>query len=273
MTRVRQRCAKFIATRFFERLVTALILFNAAILGIQSNGGALEQSNAFLNRIDYIILICFVIELSLRLFVHGWRFFRSGWNVFDFLIVGISVLPQTGPLAILRTFRIFRVLRLISISPKMRSVVSAFLNAIPSMASVLAILLIVIYVAAVFATQVFGVSSDPLLQKRFGTLGASMLSLFQVMTLEQWVDLLDATMVEFPYAWIFFVVFLIITTFSVLNLFIGIIVDAMNVLANENTKGGNRHSPEAPAEQWDIRKELDDIKSTLKRLEQQISNR
>ena len=175
----------------------------------------------------------FVAELVAKLIVYRWRFFRSGWNVFDFIIVGISLVPASGNLSVLRALRILRVLRLLSVVPDLRKVIEALLRAVPGMSSIVAVLMLVFYVSAVLSTKLFGLEVHPDdtagdMQEWFGTIGASMYSLFQIMTLESWsMGIVRPTMELYPWAWVFFVPFIILTSFAVLNLFIAIIVNAM----------------------------------------------
>ncbi len=165
-----------------------------------------------------------MIEIALKLVAHGARFFRSGWNVFDFLIVGIALMPATHGLSVLRALRILRVLRVISAAPRLRRVVEGFVTALPGMGSVFLLMGIIFYIGAVMATKLFGASFP----ECFGTLGASFYSLFQIMTLESWsMGIVRPVMDVYPYAWLFFVPFIMVTTFAVVNLLVGLIVNSM----------------------------------------------
>lgn len=232
---LRQRIGIFTESKPFSWAIIALLLVNAVVLGLETSPSVMAKYGVFLEGLDRAILGIFVVELLAKLFAFRLSFFRSGWNVFDFIIIGISLIPAIGPFAMLRTLRILRVMRLVSVVPKMRRVISALLGAIPGMASILAVLLVIFYVTAVLTTQVFGHTDDPVLDELFGSIGDSMFTLFQLMTLEGWTnDIANPTMAHFPWAWAFFVIFIVITTFAVLNLFIGIIVDAMNILHEED---------------------------------------
>ena len=213
--------------------IAVLIVLNAITLGLETSATAMAAVGPYLLAADRAILGVFVVELLSKLIVYRWRFFRSGWNVFDFLIVGISLVPASGNLSVLRALRILRVLRLLSVIPQMRRVVQALLEAIPGMGSIVAVLFLVFYVSSVLATKLFGLAVHPLdadgnMQEWFGTIGRSMYSLFQIMTLESWsMGIVRPTMELYPWAWIFFVPFIVLTSFAVLNLFIAIIVNAM----------------------------------------------
>lgn len=251
--------AKFVHSANLTRFITILILINAVTLGLETNPAIMSRYGGILVAIDHTILFIFVCEILLKLFSFRLHFFRSGWNVFDFLIVGISVLPALGPFDIMRTLRVLRVMRLISIVPKMRRVITSLLSAIPGMTSVLAVLLLIFYVAAVMTAQLFGAVQEPAMQNLYGTIGDSMFTLFQLMTLEGWVDdIAGPTMALFPWSWVFFVFFIVITSFAVLNLFIGIIVDAMQIMHSEEADDLRHqdHSEEMQAI-LEIQKKLD----------------
>jgi len=243
---LRSRVERLIAEKWFIQGITTLILINAATLGLETDSAVMAQYGGALHMMDQTILGLFVLEMLLKLYALGGRFFKNGWNVFDATIIAVSVMPASGPFAILRTLRVFRVLRLISTVPRLRRVITALLTAIPGMASVMMILLIILYVAAVMTTQVFGTNPDPELQKYFGDIGNSMFTLFQIMTLEGWNDIAAAVLPQYPMAWVFFVVFITVASFAVLNLFIGIIVDAMNLMHDEegDSRAHQDHSEE-----------------------------
>lgn len=244
---LRSRIEKLVAEKWFIHGITTLILINAVTLGLETNPAVMAEYGTVLHLVDHTILWLFVLEMFLKLYAFGGRFFKNGWNIFDVLVVGVSFVPSIGPFAVLRTLRVFRVLRLVSVVPKMRRVVSALLTAIPGMASVMSILLVIFYVAAVMATQMFGAIDDPQMQKLYGDIGSSMFTLFQLMTLEGWAEnIAEPTMAYHPMSWIFFVMFIIVTSFAVLNLFIGIIVDAMNLMHDEegDSRAHKDHSEE-----------------------------
>lgn len=229
----RARIEQMVTSKCFVNAVTLLILANAATLGLETSDSIMAEHGALIRKIDHVILGLFVAELALKIFAFGGRFFKSGWNVFDFAIVAVSLLPASGPFAVLRTLRVLRVMRLISTVPSLRRVVSALLAAIPGMASVMSILLVIFYVSAVMTTQIFGAVDDARMQALYGTIGDSMFTLFQIMTLEGWHEIAAVTLEFFPSSWAFFVIFIVVASFAVLNLFIGIIVDAMNILHDE----------------------------------------
>ena len=224
---LRGQIANFVESRYFTSFITVVIIINAITLGLETDKTMMAKHGDLLHFLDHSALFIFVVEILLKFYIYRFYFFRSGWNVFDFAIVSIAFIPATGPLAIMRSLRILRVLRLISVIPQMRRVIGALLHSIPGIASIMAVLLIIFYVAAVLVTTIYG----PEFEMLFGTLGTSMYTLFQIMTLEGWSqEVVRPVMEVYPHSWMFFIPFIIITSFAVLNLFIGIIVDAMNTL-------------------------------------------
>jgi len=209
----------------FQNTITALIVLNAVTLGLETSRTAMETVGPTLLAVDRALLSVFVLELAAKLVVYRTRFHRDPWNVFDFVVISLALLPTSGSLAVLRGLRVLRALRLISAVPSMRRVVGALLHAVPGMGSIVALLGVIFYVFSVMATKLFG----PDFPDWFGTLGASAYTLFQIMTLESWsMGIVRPVMAEHPWAWVFFVPFIVATAFTVLNLFIGIIVDAMH---------------------------------------------
>jgi voltage-gated sodium channel len=220
----RAKLYNWLETRRVQRAVILVIIINAVILGMETVPHINERFGGLLYQLDRICLTIFVIELLLAMLAMQGRFFRDPWRIFDFLVVSIALIPATGAFSVLRSLRILRVLRLISAAPQMRSVVAALLSAIPGLSSIFLLLLLVFYVSAVMTTKLFGATFP----EWFGSIGSSMYTLFQVMTLESWsMGIVRPVLEQFPYAWLFFVPFIMMATFTMLNLFIAVIVNAM----------------------------------------------
>ena len=220
----RTRIATWVEGRRAQAFITALIVLNAVTLGLETSPAIRAEYGQPLVVFDAFVLTVFVLEIAAKLYGRGRAFFSDPWNVFDFLVVGIALVPASGPFSVLRALRILRIMRLVSVVPQMRRVTQALVLAIPGMAPIIGLIAIIFYVAAVIATSFFGSTFAPW----FGSVGESMYTLFQIMTLESWsMGIVRPVMVEYPYAWIFFVPFIVITSFAVINLFIGVIVDAM----------------------------------------------
>ena len=230
---VRARLRAFLERDRVVNAIMALIIFNAITLGISTSDWAQASFGTVLKVIDKTVLTIFVIELLLKLYAYGLSFFRNSWNIFDLGVVSVGLLPATAGLSALRGLRVIRALRLLSVIPQMRAVVQALLDALPGMGAVIVMISIVFYVFGVMATIMYGNAFD----EWFGTLGRSLYSLFQIMTLESWsMGIVRPVMKEFPNAWAFFVPFIVITAFSVLNLFIGLLVNTMQSAVEEETE-------------------------------------
>lgn len=224
---LRARAGHWIESARVQHAIVLLIVINAVILGLETSPAVMARFGPLLKLADSLILGVFVIEIAIKLFAYRLRFFTIAWNVFDFIVVGIALIPASGPLAVLRALRVLRVLRLISMVPKLRFIVEALLHAVPGIASIAGLMLLLFYVFAVMATGLFGEQFPDW----FGSIGASMFTLFQIMTLESWsMGIVRPVMETHPHAWLFFVPFILIATFTMLNLFIGIIVDTMQTM-------------------------------------------
>ena len=226
---LRRRLDAIISDNRVQWFILALIVVNAVILGLETSPPVMAAYGELLHALDKVILAVFVVEIAARLFINRLAFFRDPWSIFDFLVVGIALVPATGQFSVLRALRVLRVLRVMTIVPSMKRVVGALLGAIPGLSSIALVLLLIYYVFAVIATNLFAASFPDW----FGDLGRSFYTLFQVMTLESWSMGISRPVMEvYPYAWAFFIPFILIATFSMLNLFIAVIVNAMQTVSD-----------------------------------------
>ncbi|MEE4638689.1 MAG: ion transporter [Wenzhouxiangella sp.] len=250
----RSRLGEWVEGPGFTRFIIGLIVLNAVILGLETSPAVMAAFGPALIVANQLILAVFVGEILLKLTAFGPRFFRSGWNVFDFLIVGIALVPASGPLEILRALRVLRVLRLLSQIPKLRAIIESLLRALPGMGWTALLLLLIFYIFAVMGTKLFAEDFP----EYWGNLGLSLFSLFQIMTLESWSSGVARPMMEaYPLIWIYFVPFILISSFMVLNLFIAIIVTATQSI----------HHDEEAEQHQDLLNELRRINERLERLE------
>jgi voltage-gated sodium channel len=204
--------------------ILGVILFNAILLGLETSATVMGIAGPAIVALDRLCLAVFVLEIGLKLYALGPRFFRQGWNLFDFVIVGIALIPGAQSLSVLRALRILRLLRVLSVAPTLRRVVEGFITALPGMGSVFLLMGMIFYIGSVMATKLFA-SAFP---DWFGNLGLSAYTLFQIMTLESWsMGIVRPVMEVYPYAWAFFVPFIMVTTFAVVNLLVGLIVNSM----------------------------------------------
>ena len=224
MTTLRSRVTEVLERKSTQTFIIGVILFNAVILGLETSRTVMDAAGGLVLTLDRICLAIFVVELLAKLFAYRLRFFRSGWNIFDAIIIGIALIPTSGGLSVLRALRILRVLRIVSVAPSLRRVVEGFIRALPGMGSVFMLIGLIYYIAAVMATKLFAATFPDW----FGTLGGSAYTLFQVMTLESWsMGIVRPVMEVHPWAWAFFVPFILTTTFAVMNLLIGLVVNSM----------------------------------------------
>jgi voltage-gated sodium channel len=255
---LRARLASLVNHPRFEQAVIVLIALNAITLGLETSPWWTSRFGAVLYAMDRIILGVFVLEIVARLLVGFKGFWRDPWRIFDFVIVAVALMPATGAFSVLRAFRILRVLRLISNIKTIRRVVTGLLSAIPGMSSIVLLLGLIFYIFSVISTKLFA-SSFP---QWFGSLGESAYSLFQIMTLESWsMGIVRPVMEQFPYAWALFVPFIMVTSFTVLNLFIGVIVDAMQ----------KEHEAEAQADRADLHKEVEKVLVEIRSLRTELA--
>ena len=221
---MREQLAVWLDQPRVRNFIIGVIVINANLLGMETSQTLMHQAGGLITTLDMICLVIFVIELALKLFALGPRFFRNGWNIFDFLIVGVSLMPGAQSLSVLRALRIMRLLRVISAAPRLQRVVEGFITALPGMGSVFLLMAMIFYIGSVMATKLFAESFP----QWFGSLGQSAYSLFQIMTLESWsMGIVRPVMEVYPYAWGFFVPFIMMTTFAVVNLLVGLIVNSM----------------------------------------------
>ncbi len=251
--------AQTLRSRSFEIAITALIVLNAAVLGLETYPEIAALYGPQLEFFNTFVLGIFVVELLLKMFAFGRAFWRDGWSWFDMAIVGIALLPATGGFAALRAFRAIRLLRLITVIPSLRRVVEGLIRALPGLGSIIVLLLLLLYVFAVMSTRLYGETHPEF----FGSLEKSAFTLFTVMTLEGWPDLARSVMEQHPWSWLFFVVFIMLSSFAVLNLIIGVIVDAMQSQAELRAE---RLEELVDKEQDEIMRELGRMREELHQL-------
>ena len=252
---IRARLSDFLDRTDVQYAIIGVIVLNAIVLGMETSKTLMATAGPLIIGIDRICLAIFTAEIALKLFARGGKFFRSGWNLFDFFVVAISYVPDVGGLSVLRALRILRVLRLVSTLPRLRRVIEGFLSALPGMASVFGLMTLIFYIASVIATKLFGAAFP----EWFGTLGNSAYSLFQIMTLESWsMGIVRPVMEVYPFAWAFFVPFILVTTFATLNLVVGLIVNSMHEAhAQEEVAATESYREDIVARLESIEKKLD----------------
>jgi voltage-gated sodium channel len=247
----------FIEKSIFQNFIISLIILNGITMGLATSKTILDTYGYYIHIFDIFVISVFTIEIILRVYIHRISFFKDGWSLFDFTIVTISLVPSSSGFEILRILRVLRLFRLITVIPQMRKIVSALLKVIPGMVSVAALVMLFFYIFAIMAVQLYGEQFP----QWFGTLGESFYTLFQIMTLESWsMGIVRPIMEVNPYAWLFFVPFIFIVTFIMINLIIAIVVDAMaEINAQEEEKLENNLKNEVK----NLRDEICELKSLI----------
>ncbi len=263
------RLQRFVAGTMFKRAIAIMITLNAGILGaltFTERGSDLYRILVFA---DTVVLGFFVLEMVLKLAAWGRRFFHFGWNVFDVTIIAISLVPTSQTFAVLRALRVLRILRLLHIVPMMRRITEALFKALPGMSAIIAVMALMIYVSAVIATDLFGTTDDPEVAALFGDLPSSALSLFQVMTMDGWRFEVMQKVVDdgHPYAWVFFLIFLFLASFAVLNLFIAVFVEALQA---EHEKDQDEKIEELDDKADDAKRMREEMLLILKDLKEEV---
>lgn len=238
-----------------------LIVLSAVLLGFETSRGLPENVLEAIARANQLILGMFVIELVLRIAAYRFRFFLDSWNLFDFVIVAVALIVPTGPFQVVRSLRILRAIRLVSSVPSLRRVVEGLLGAVPGIASVMFLLLLVLYIAAVMATVLF----RDVAPENFGHLGLSLFSLFQIMTLEGWSDIAQNVMAQYRYAWVFFIGYILVATFLVLNLVIGVVVSSIQARIEAEIAEENKGDAAVKEELTALRLEIASLRESLDR--------
>lgn len=258
----RQRLRAFLDNSRVQAAIVVLILINAVTLGLETSAVVMGRVGLWVHGLDMLILAVFTLEVTAKLYARGWRFWRDAWNVFDFLVVAVALVPSSGPFSVLRVLRLLRLVRMV---PTLRNIVESLLHAVPGIVSIFGLLVLVFYVFAIIATSLFGQTFP----EWFGSLGASLYTLFQVMTLESWSMGIARPVIEVhAWAWAFFVPFILVSSFTVLNLFIAVIVDAMQRIHEVRARFAEQDEPDTAEQQIaELQTQLEQMQSVLGHLQ------
>jgi voltage-gated sodium channel len=255
-------CKRVSENSAFQTTIMAVIVVTAILMGIETNQALVDQNKVLFHTLNGIIQTIFVAEITIRLLATAprmWRFFGNGWNVFDFTVVLLSLLPAAGPFAMVaRLARLLRVARLLSVIPELRLLVATMLRSIPSMASIFVLLGVVLYIYAVSGVHLFR-EVDP---DRWGSLGASLLTLFQILTLDSWMIVMMEAQAASPYAWMYFVSFIVFAVFVVVNLFIAVVINNLDAAKEAHKR--------ATEDQKAHRTLIREMRERLEQLERQL---
>lgn len=258
------KISSLVKSSLFQNFIIGIIIINGITMGLETSKTVMAEFGYFINIFDKVVITIFTIEIIMRIYVHRTSFFKDGWSLFDFFIVAISLVPSSAGFEILRVLRVLRLFRLVTVIPQMRKIVLALVSVIPGMMSIAGLLVLFFYIFAIMSVQLFG-DTFP---QWFGTLGESFYTLFQIMTLESWsMGIARPIMEVHPHAWTFFVPFIFVVTFIMINLIIAIVVDAMNEIKDLDNSAliDEIHTSEDTTHQEirHLRKEIEELKSIL----------
>jgi voltage-gated sodium channel len=266
MSALFNRCRRLVADARFQQTIVGLIVINALVMGLETWPALAARWSQTFSLVNGVVQGLFVAEIVVRVLAHGKRpleFFRNGWNIFDFSVVALSLLPAAGPLAnIARLARVLRVGRLISGVPELRLIIETMLRSIPSMAHIVLLVTLLIYVYGVIGHHLFS-KVDP---EHWGTLGRAAQTLFVVITLEGWVELMSASVEATPWAWLYYVTFIVIAVFVVINLFIAVVLNNLEKVRSEmadTEAGATMLASDAMRELARLHARLDDLHAAL----------
>lgn len=254
---------KIVECRPFQWAILGVILFNSMLFGLQTSQSMMQKCGTTMQHLDQLCLWIFVGELALKMLAYGVRFLRDPWNVFDFLIVAVSFAPDMGMFSSLRLFRVLRVFKLVSGMRHMRIIISAILRSLPGVSWAGMLLLLVYYVYGIIGTNIFGAAFPDW----FGNLGKSVYSLFQVMTLESWsMGIARPVIAQFPYAWVFFVSYILLSSFIVMNIVVGIVLNSIGDSFNMESGDGALSREDILSEFKKLKKQMDIVEKTFMKL-------
>ncbi|MEA2048104.1 MAG: ion transporter [Campylobacterota bacterium] len=256
---------KLVEHHKFQNFIMGLIILNGITMGLETSKALHLEYGSLFTLFNTFVVTVFTIEIVLRISVYKASFFKDPWSIFDFVIVAISLVPSSAGFEIFRVLRVLRLFRLITVVPQMRKIVVALLKVIPGIGSIAALLTLFFYIFAIMSTQLFGEKFP----QWFGSLGESFYTLFQVMTLESWsMGIVRPVMETYPLAWVFFVPFIFLSTFIIVNLIIAIVVDAMNDMnasdEAEQVQVRENHTQELHEEVMGLRREIQELKTVLR---------
>ena len=261
---LRDRLKLFFESRLFQSVITFVIIINSVLIGLETSSYVMVHYGRIIDLIDLVILVIFCLEIILKIFAYRFSFFKDSWNIFDFMVIAISLVPAAGSFSIFRALRIVRTLRLLKSIPKLRLIIESLVKSLPSIGWIVVLLSIVFYVYSVIGVNLFG----SLYPEYFGNLGSTFYTLFQIMTLESWSSAIARPIMDgVPFSGVYFITFILIATYTTLNIFIAIVVNTMNEVSLENLQEEEQHIKDfVTQENRKIHQRLDEIQSALSKI-------
>lgn len=261
-------CSRIANAGWFQNTIVGVIIGNAVLLGLETFDGIDREHGDLLHALDRLFLAVFVVEILIRLTAYLPRvgdFFRSGWNIFDFVVVGAAFVPGlSGSSTLLRLIRLARIARLVSVIPELRVIAVGFVHSLRAIGGLALLTLLIIYVYAVIGWSIFA-DEDP---QRWGDVATAMLTLFKILTLEGWIEIYDDAATYTDWAPVYFISFILIATFVVLNMVIGVVLASLEE-ARKTTAAkqaaGDHHVPA-----YVVYRRIEELRTALDELEREL---
>ena len=265
---IHEFCVRLTSSKIFKNVIVLIILINSIVLGLITSDAIYAKFGKILEFILSTCVAIFTVEIILRIIAKGWRFFLNGWNIFDFVLVSIALMPETGAAITFRVFRVMRALRMVSSFKKLRHIVSAILVSAPHVFWAAVLLMIIFYIFGIMGQNLFHEEFP----QWFGTLGETVYTLFQVTTLESWsMGIARPVMKVFPWAWCYFVPFVMISSYIVLNVVVGVVVNATSDLSDDDDVTDMRNKMKTKkVTNAELLQQITELKNHIERLEAKL---
>jgi len=261
---LKEKLKLFIEHKLTTNLILVVIIFNAIVLGLMTYPNICNLCGNWLQISCQLCVLIFSVEMLIKLYVYGIKFFKDGWNNFDFVLVAISWIPTGGVFSSFRAFRVLRALRalrLVTRLQKLRLIVQAIIESIPNVSWASVLLMLIFYIFAIMGTTMYSETFP----EYFGTIGKSMFTLFQIMSLDDWATELARPISQLhPMAWLYFISFILTSSFVVMNVIVGVIVNAIGEISDYNKKVQELKKLK---DSTNLEKELNKLKKQIKIVE------
>lgn len=266
-TQIHDFCVRVTSSKIFKNTIVLIILINSIVLGLITSEAIYAKFGELLEFILSACVVIFTVEITLRIIAKGWRFFLNGWNIFDFLLITMALMPETGAAITFRVFRVLRALRMVSSMKKLRHIVSAILVSAPHVFWAAVLEMIIFYIFGIMGQNLF----HEAFPQWFGTLGETMYTLFQVTTLESWsMGIARPVMKVYPWAWMYFVPFVMISSYIVLNVVVGVVVNATSDISEDDNISMKDKIKAKKVTNTELSEQINELKEHILRLEAKL---
>lgn len=266
-TQIHDFCVRVTSSKIFKNTIVLIILINSIVLGLITSEAIYAKFGELLEFILSTCVVIFTVEITLRIIAKGWRFFLNGWNIFDFLLITMALMPETGAAITFRVFRVLRALRMVSSMKKLRHIVSAILVSAPHVFWAAVLEMIIFYIFGIMGQNLF----HEAFPQWFGTLGETVYTLFQVTTLESWsMGIARPVMKVYPWAWMYFVPFVMISSYIVLNVVVGVVVNATSDISEDDNISMKDKIKAKKVTNTELSEQINELKEHILRLEAKL---